>query len=126
MIGLSTRIATVATCISLSGCAVFMTPEERSENRYNAAMSRSVVNLCYGVLVGGSVYPEELRAVKERGVDCLSPEIVSLVNAKQQADAIKQSAPSAPAYPVRAPVYPDYTPPKQTTCRFIGNTMTCY
>jgi len=116
----------VSACISLSGCAVFMTPEERSENRYNAAMSRSVVNLCYGILVDGNVYPEVLRAAKERGVDCFSPEIVSLVNAKQQADAIKQSAPSAPAYPVRAPVYPAYTPPKQTTCSFIGNTMTCY
>lgn len=113
---LLTQMLAVAACVSLSGCALFMTPEQRAERRYNFAMKQPVVGLCHEILLSSNVSAEDTKAAKDRGINCLDPSIVALVNAKQQADAIKRAAPTPQTF---------YTPPKRTVCNFIGDSMVC-
>lgn len=116
--------------ISLTGCALFMSPEERQARRerraMESAMSMAPVSLCYAILLRDDTPQQYSQAAEQRGINCASPEMVNLVSAKQQADAASNREASRNLMNLSNSLLQQGRQKPTTTCTMIGNTMSCY
>lgn len=130
------KMVMVGVVISLTGCALFMSPEERQARRerraMESAMSMAPVSLCYAILLRDDTPQQYSQAAEQRGINCASPEMVELVKAKQQANISTQAA-NREAYRNLQNIGTSILQQNQanrprplTNCMMVGNMMSCY
>lgn len=125
------KMLVVGVAVAMTGCAT-MTPEQRSERSMRKAMAMPPATLCYAILLLEGTPPEAYRAAELRGIDCSSPVMVELAQAKQQEILVQQAA-NREAYRNMQNLGTAILQQNQinrprplTNCMMVGNTMSCY
>lgn len=117
--------------VAMTGCAT-MTPEQRSERSMRKAMAMPPATLCYAILLLEGTPPEAYQAANQRGINCSSPAMVALAQAKQQ-EILAQQAANREGYRNMQNLGTAILqqnqmnrPRPMTSCMMVGNVMSCY